>query len=425
MKVQLRALGVAALLVAILVIGIGATTPSSVKIRKLLQANVTDPVLPPFESFKLTWPQGWLTRTVAIVAATDLASANDIQAKLTATGLLGNITMFNASELTPGLEAVRTFDAVLVYSDRCFADPVELGDVLAAYVEAGGGVVASGMSFARADANATTDNTAATPIPACATIQGRFRGIENPSCTSTDGSCDLFSNGWLASVGTPFVSRVEIEGNFVAARKRHWIFNDVTSLAIGGFSVETVRQGCCPTCTTVADTCSFPCSSDDSIIATWPDGRVLISEWNTTTSGASTAIGRSIVFNIAPVSSDALGGSWNANGSSTPMLLANTLIYAAGGMPRCAGANSSFALLAPTSDTESEDVRIKVSQVMVDSCIDLWPINAHIPTLQDLRQYSAVMLWAPVINQSRALGDLVGAFVEVYVLGWSRVWLDI
>jgi hypothetical protein len=52
-----------------------------------------------------------------------------------------SVTAFDASLATPTLAELQAFDAVLVVGDGSFVDAVALGDVLAAYSDAGGGVV--------------------------------------------------------------------------------------------------------------------------------------------------------------------------------------------------------------------------------------------------------------------------------------------
>jgi len=66
----------------------------------------------------------------------------DLQSTLTATNLLsGGVSVINASTSTPTLSTLEGYKAVLVFSDTGFLDPAGLGNVLAAYVNAGGGVV--------------------------------------------------------------------------------------------------------------------------------------------------------------------------------------------------------------------------------------------------------------------------------------------
>ncbi len=98
-------------------------------------------------------PAGGELPDVAIVAAsTNTADAQndprftDPRNKLVATGLFGSVTIINATGLgdgvgTPPLEDLLEFDAIITWSNVSYDDAVSLGDVLADYVDAGGGVV--------------------------------------------------------------------------------------------------------------------------------------------------------------------------------------------------------------------------------------------------------------------------------------------
>ncbi len=90
---------------------------------------------------------------VAIVAAasnTTMPETNtrftDARDKLLATGKFNSVSIYNATRFnpdggTPSLATLQQWDAVLVWSNDSFDDAVAMGDVLADYVDAGGGVV--------------------------------------------------------------------------------------------------------------------------------------------------------------------------------------------------------------------------------------------------------------------------------------------
>lgn len=65
---------------------------------------------------------------------------DDVEAKLDNTGLV-NADTFLTSGGTPTLAQLLTYDSVLVFTDASAVDPVGFGDILASYIEAGGGVV--------------------------------------------------------------------------------------------------------------------------------------------------------------------------------------------------------------------------------------------------------------------------------------------
>lgn len=71
----------------------------------------------------------------------------DVPIKLASSGQFDAISLFDARTATPTLATLRTFDAVLVFSDAQFLDPVTLGNNLADYVDDGGGVVSAAFSI--------------------------------------------------------------------------------------------------------------------------------------------------------------------------------------------------------------------------------------------------------------------------------------
>ena len=101
---------------------------------------------------------------VAIVAAasnTTMPDTNtrftDVRDKLLATGKFNSVSIYNATRFnpaggTPSLATLQQWDAVIVWSNDSFEDAVAMGDVLADYVDAGGGVVVS--VFANTSTNA-------------------------------------------------------------------------------------------------------------------------------------------------------------------------------------------------------------------------------------------------------------------------------
>jgi len=79
---------------------------------------------------------------VAICGAPSVASwNNDVQAKLMATGQFSKVDIIDVRTTTPTLAQLQAYKAVLVYSDALYADSNALGNVMADYVDNGGGVV--------------------------------------------------------------------------------------------------------------------------------------------------------------------------------------------------------------------------------------------------------------------------------------------
>jgi hypothetical protein len=82
---------------------------------------------------------------VAVLGAPPDASYNtDVVNKLNAAGVFSRVDSFivgGPGAVTPTLAQLAAYNAVLVYSDWSFADPATLGNNLAKYVDAGGGLV--------------------------------------------------------------------------------------------------------------------------------------------------------------------------------------------------------------------------------------------------------------------------------------------
>jgi hypothetical protein len=67
---------------------------------------------------------------------------------LMASGLFNTVTLINGTTSTPTLVELQVFQAVLTFSDQGYQDPDQFGNVLADYVDAGGGVVMAVFSNA-------------------------------------------------------------------------------------------------------------------------------------------------------------------------------------------------------------------------------------------------------------------------------------
>jgi hypothetical protein len=77
--------------------------------------------------------------------------AHTIKAGLHATGLLDSsrVTVIDNRGNTPTRQQLAPFDAVLVWTENAFQNPVAVGDTLAAYVDQGGGVVVATYAFSQ------------------------------------------------------------------------------------------------------------------------------------------------------------------------------------------------------------------------------------------------------------------------------------
>ena len=70
----------------------------------------------------------------------------DVQSKLIATGNFSTVDIYNIAFSTPSLSGLLNYDAVLIWRQGSFFDPVALGNVLSDYIDAGGGLVLGAYS---------------------------------------------------------------------------------------------------------------------------------------------------------------------------------------------------------------------------------------------------------------------------------------
>jgi hypothetical protein len=194
---------------------------------------------------------------------------SDVMVKLATDPRIDRLDEINCGSRTPTLDELRPYDAVLFYDDSSFADRVGLGDVLANYVDAGGGAVEAVFSVA--------DNLK---------IEGRFLtgGYRAMSSTSQ-------SSGSL---------------NLVPIDPGHPILDGVTDLYGGSSSYHgnTARAVLGAT-----------------LVAEWSDGDALVAEH--VPSGA----GRVVALNFYPPSSTARADFWDAS-TDGALLMANALWFA-------------------------------------------------------------------------------------------------
>jgi hypothetical protein len=80
-------------------------------------------------------------RVAVLGAEISTCETTDVWSRLDASGRFLSVTPINVFQTTPTLAELQHYDAVLVWSNFGFADPLALGDRLADYVDAGGGVV--------------------------------------------------------------------------------------------------------------------------------------------------------------------------------------------------------------------------------------------------------------------------------------------
>ena len=200
----------------------------------------------------------------------------DIANKLTATGQFSSVTWTDARAVTPSLATFQLYAAVLTYSNFNYDNSTTLGDNLADYIDAGGGVVLA--LFAD-----TETNTSRRP-------QGRFLTddyfVINSSGQTSGGSLTL---------GTVF-------------DPSHQTMANVTTFGGGSSSFRP----------------AFSATVTGTRIADWSDGTVLV---------GVRQIGNSLRADLGfyPPSTDATSSGWVAT-TDGAVLMANTLSFVAGSL---------------------------------------------------------------------------------------------
>lgn len=200
---------------------------------------------------------------------------NDVTNKIVGTGFFPRADGYLVSpgNAVPTLAQLQQYSSVLVYSDAPFNDPVALGNVLADYLDAGGGVVLATFGFYNSNSN---------------NIQGRI---------SSAGYLPLTVGGYTTGNGE----------TLAADEPLHPILSGVNS-----FNGGTSSYHCSGIATTVGAT----------LVAQWSDGQTLVATKQLTT-------GRVVALNFYPPSSDVRSDLWVAS-TDGARLMANALLWAAG-----------------------------------------------------------------------------------------------
>ncbi len=209
--------------------------------------------------------------------------ALSIRDYLLGTGEFSGVESFDAALFTPNLLTLQTYDSVLVCGNVPFADPMGFGDVLADYVEAGGGVVLAVGSFSPATA-----------------IAGRFVDAGYLPVTVDEV---ISPGGNLTMVPTP--GNAYLPGPIAG----HPVMYGV-NITDGG--------------TNSAHASGVAAPNGAEVIATWEDGEV----GATTLTLADGSYGRLVALNLYPPNSNATPENWAAE-SDFDRLVANALLWSA------------------------------------------------------------------------------------------------
>jgi hypothetical protein len=227
----------------------------------------------------------------AAAASVGSCEFTDVQAKLMATGQFNTVDIINVATATPTLTQLQAYDALICWTNTTPANNHAWGDVLADYVDAGGGVVVTVF------ANSTTTPTRF--------IGGRWQmGYE----VIKDQSGNFTG---AASLGT-------------VAQPGHPVMAGVTSFTGGTQSYR-------PTGTAL--------EVGATLIASWSDGKVLVAE------GMNP---KRVDLGMYPPSSSCGATNWSVatNGAE---LMANALTYVAnaGG---CTGGAANYCTPSTTTN---------------------------------------------------------------------------
>ncbi len=235
---------------------------------------------------------------VAIVAsASNTANAQaeprytDVRDKLMATGMFDSVTIINATGIgdgvgTPPLGDLLGFDAIIFWTNDSLANAVTMGDVLADYVDAGGGVVV--CVFANTSTNALRY------------LQGRWLSDPGYIAIPQNGG---FVQGTAAGLGTVFVPGHPILNGVTT------FFNQAPDLGTGPFGAWRPAQ--------------TGLTAGSTRIANWTTGQTLI---------ALAPNAGVVELGFHPVSNAVNAGYWDQT-TQGGLIMANALKFAADAAP--------------------------------------------------------------------------------------------
>ncbi|KAJ3425743.1 bonus isoform c-related [Anaeramoeba flamelloides] len=190
-------------------------------------------------------------RVLLIAAQSNESCRENVRKSLQKSNLISEIRIIKAHHRTPTYEEIRRFDCLFIYSFDKFKDPVRLGDLIATFVESGGGVVISAIE---------------------ALSKGRDFDLEGRIITG--GFLPLKKSRWES----------EIRRKLDKFDKEHPILAGVESFDGGNYSshlkVKKVEKG-------------------SRVIATWNDGTPLICEKK-----KKLKYGNVVVLNFHPLSDE-------------------------------------------------------------------------------------------------------------------------
>ncbi len=299
------------------------------------------------------------TRVAVLGADTD-SRREDVRARLAAQGLDVtpiNVT-FGTTNPTPTRDELLAYQAVFTWASAFgsgYADPDGLGNALAAYVDAGGGVVqaAHGLSLGTSFR-----------------LGGAWRAGGYEAITPSAAN-----NAGLTSL--------------VAIQPAHPILSGVTTVgaAAGGVQHNPMLQGC-----------------GTELIANWSNGRLLAA------ARVGPRGGRIVSLNMYPVSSPLGTGGWTGDGA---VMMANAIRFVTTPAPAPPAGAPAVAVFGATDTTWIDDVRCKIQDTHLFSRVDAFDVSVGTPNLATLNQYDAVLTFSDVqYADSTAMGNVLADYVD-------------
>lgn len=298
----------------------------------------------------------WGTGRVAVYGADLGPTLADVQSKLADRMPNIPIDTYNANTVTPTLDQLRMYKSVMVFSDFTFNDPVALGNVLADYVDLGGGVVLNTFGFDSGTYG----------------IRGR-----------------LVTDDYIPFTLAPYTSGGPF--TLVPDQPTHQLLNGVASFNGGSSSFRSI--GLTPT-------------PGATLVAHWSDGTPLVGAKGVNRS-------RTVALNFYPPSSDVAANYWTST-TDGGLLMANALKWS--GSPAPANPATSVAVYgAPSTFAWNDDVRSKVASHLPGNQVDAYLVNAgqHVPTLAELKTYKSVLVYSDAAYYDPvALGNVLADYVD-------------
>lgn len=276
-----------------------------------------------------------------------------MQEKLIATGKF--VDIINTVDTLPTLGQLLRYDSVLCWTNGIGVDTVAWGNVMADYVDAGGGVVVAVF------ANSTTT--------AGRRLEGRW----------LTGNYEVLISASGNKTGAATLGAV--------LEPDHPIMAGVSSFNGGASSYRANGTALTP---------------GSKTIARWSDGSMLVSV------GCNR---RRADLGFFPPSSDA-GAGWWVSTTDGALLMANALCYVA--RPQLSVALVAAALTDPRN-CRFLDVQSKLNLQGGFKRVDIVNVSSSgaVPTLEQLKRYDAVLTWSNVawINAT-AVGDVLADYVD-------------